>query len=141
MIFLYKIFYVYFLAQSKNKSNAPWHGALCMIIICAFSLLFSIMIITRLLDPFLDFIFSFNDHSKIALLIFSILLIYLLYKIFSYLFFEKMMVSKENGIHPFYKFEPTKAGKFKIQLIGLIIIFSPFILKGLEMYLQGKIFK
>lgn len=140
MFHLYKFFYVFFLQYSKNKNQVPWHGAFSILLVCFMMLIISLTVITGIFYPLMESFKDFGVHPKIILLIFVILKVLFLGSILHFILFKKLKISKENGLTPLYNFEPTKKDKIIQGIVALIFIASPFLLKGIEMYMDGKLF-
>ncbi|MGV6945735.1 hypothetical protein [Sphingobacterium kyonggiense] len=141
MIVFYKFFYIFFLYYSKIKNDIPWIGALTVIVICTFMFVLSLLGVTGLFYPLMEVLNKFGVQSKILLLIFVCLFLYLLGKIYYFILFKKMKISKINGKHPSFDFNPTNLDKFKVYFVSVLIFSSPFIVKGIQMYYEGKLFK
>lgn len=141
MLFFYKFFYIFFLYYSNFKNDVPWFGALGVIVICIFMFCISLLGATGLFYPLMDLLYRFDMHPKVILLIFGCLTLLLIGRVIYFILFEKMKISKEDGKHPKYKFTPTSMDKFKVHFVAAVIFASPFIVKGIMMYYEGKLFK
>jgi len=134
-LFIYKIYYVSFLYYSKFKIETPWFSAQMLLVICLGSLTIGVLGIFNLLFPLEHFV-SLTKSSKIlSRLTFSLFFIFLIWRLFSYVLFKKLLVSKIEGKSPYYDFNPTKKDKILTLIYVLILFFSAIIIKGIDILL------
>ena len=93
MFYLYKFFYVFFLQNSKNKNQVPWHGEFTILLVCFMMLIFSVLVITGIFYPLMKSFKDFAVHPKIILLIFIILKVLILGSILHFILFKKLKIS------------------------------------------------
>ena len=134
MNYIYKFYYVFFLYYSKFRNEVPWFGAICVITICFFMTATAIIGATGLFYPLMDLLKIPGIHYKIPLLLFTTSTLCLIDITFSYLLFKKMKVSRQDGRHPNYEFNPTKKDKWVAYSVAIISFSLPFIVKGILIY-------
>lgn len=134
---IYKFFYVIFLYYLRFKDGITWISTMFVIILCCLCLTISILGAFNLLSPVRD-LFSFpGAHKKVTSLIFLSTGFALYWYVFSFILFTKLKVSKEDGTRPNYEFIPTRNNKITVVCCLFLFIFSPFIVKGVQVFLLG----
>lgn len=130
MKFIYKIYITLFVYFSKQGEGA-WIRT--MLVFLGVSFFFSILGLAMVgLNKQLIDLFSLKSGNEyLDKAPFFSLMFFLYWKLFSYLFYVKMAISKEDGKSPYYEYTPTKRDIILVWAVFFSIFSSPLIYLGI----------